>query len=48
MPDTVLLFHNMSGDPEQEFFADGITEDITTALSGASGKSFEIAGSDGG
>ena len=29
----VLLFHNMSGDPEQEFFADGITEDITTALS---------------
>jgi adenylate cyclase len=29
----VLPFVNMSGDPEQEFFADGMTEDITTALS---------------
>lgn len=29
----VLPFDNMSGDPEQEFFADGIAEDITTALS---------------
>ncbi|HJQ58995.1 MAG TPA: adenylate/guanylate cyclase domain-containing protein [Vineibacter sp.] len=29
----VLPFHNMSGDPEQEYFADGITEDIITALS---------------
>ena len=29
----VLPFNNMSGDPEQEYFADGITEDITTALS---------------
>jgi TolB-like protein len=29
----VLPFDNMSGDPEQEFFADGMTEDITTALS---------------
>jgi TolB-like protein len=29
----VLPFQNMSGDPEQEFFADGISEDITTALS---------------
>jgi len=29
----VLPFANISGDPEQEFFADGITEDITTALS---------------
>src|SRR5262249_37188578 len=29
----VLPFLNMSGDPEQEYFADGITEDITTALS---------------
>jgi adenylate cyclase len=29
----VLPFVNMSGDPEQEYFADGITEDITTALS---------------
>lgn len=29
----VLPFNNMSGDPEQEFFADGIAEDIITALS---------------
>ncbi len=29
----VLPFANMSGDPEQEFFADGITEDIITELS---------------
>lgn len=29
----VLPFVNMSGDPEQEFFADGMTEDIITALS---------------
>jgi adenylate cyclase len=29
----ILPFQNMSGDPEQEYFADGITEDITTALS---------------
>jgi len=29
----VLPFDNMSGDPDQEFFADGITEDIITALS---------------
>ena len=29
----VLPFANMSADPEQEFFADGITEDIITALS---------------
>lgn len=29
----VLAFENMSGDPEQEFFADGITGDIITALS---------------
>ena len=28
----VLPFDNMSGDPEQEFFADGITEDIITEL----------------
>ncbi len=28
----VLPFTNMSGDPEQEYFSDGITEDITTAL----------------
>ena len=29
----VLPFDNMSGDPEQEFFVDGITEDIITELS---------------
>jgi adenylate cyclase len=29
----VLPFANMSEDPDQQFFADGITEDITTALS---------------
>jgi len=32
----VLPFNNMSGDPEQEYFSDGITEDITTALSRSS------------
>ena len=30
---SVLPFANMSGDPEQEYFADGIVEDIITALS---------------
>jgi adenylate cyclase len=30
---TVLPFTNMSPDPEQEFFADGMTEDIITGLS---------------
>jgi adenylate cyclase len=29
----VLSFQNMSGDPEQEYFADGMVEDIITALS---------------
>jgi TolB-like protein len=29
----VLPFQNMSGDPDQEYFADGIVEDIITALS---------------
>ena len=29
----VLPFQNMSGDPAQEYFADGVTEDIITALS---------------
>jgi len=33
----VLTFTNMSNDPEQEFFSDGITEDIITALSRVSG-----------
>jgi len=29
----VLAFENLSGDPSQEYFSDGITEDIITALS---------------
>jgi len=29
----VLPFQNMSGDPEQEYFADGMVEDVITALS---------------
>ena len=29
----VLPFQNMSGDPDQEYFADGVVEDIITALS---------------
>lgn len=29
----VLPFTNMSGDPDQEYFADGVVEEITTALS---------------
>src|SRR5207302_9586534 len=35
----VLPFANMSGDPEQEYFSDGITEDIITDLSKVSGLS---------
>src|SRR5262249_20417138 len=47
----VLPFTNMSGDPEQEYFSDGITEDIITELSrfrdlavGARNSSFSYRG----
>ena len=33
----VLPFHNLSGEPEQELFAEGMTEDLTTDLSKVSG-----------
>ena len=33
----ILPFANLSGDPEQEFFADGLVEDIITTLSKLSG-----------
>lgn len=33
----VLAFDNLSGDPEQQYFSDGITEDIITDLSKVSG-----------
>jgi adenylate cyclase len=33
----VLPFDNMSGDPKQDFFSDGITEEIISALSRVSG-----------
>ncbi len=38
----VLPFENLSGDPEQEYLADGITDDLTTDLSRISG-SFVIS-----
>jgi TolB-like protein/class 3 adenylate cyclase/Tfp pilus assembly protein PilF len=38
----VLLFANIGGDPEQEYFADGVTESLTTDLSRISG-TFVIA-----
>jgi adenylate cyclase len=38
----VLPFANLSGDPAQDYFADGITENLTTALSRLAG-SFVIA-----
>ena len=38
----VLPFANMSGDPEQEYFVDGVTESLTTDLSRISG-AFVIA-----
>lgn len=38
----VLPFANLSGDPDQEYFADGLTEDLTTAMSRIDG-SFVIA-----
>src|SRR5208337_2084742 len=38
----VLPFENLSGDPEQEYFADGLTDDLTTDLSHIPG-SFVIA-----
>jgi TolB-like protein len=40
----VLPFKNMSGDPEQEYFVDGLVEDIIAALSKISFL-FVIAGS---
>ena len=33
----ILPFQNMSGDPEQEYFADGMVEEITTALASIPG-----------
>jgi adenylate cyclase len=33
----VLAFENMSSDPDQEYFSDGIAEDLITALSKLSG-----------
>ena len=38
----VLPFANLSGDPDQDYFADGVTENLTTDLSRIRG-SFVIA-----
>ena len=32
----ILPFQNLSGDPDQEYFADGITDDLTSSMSGRS------------
>ena len=42
LPTVVLPFVNMSSDPEQEFFSDGITEEILNSL--ASVKQLKVAG----
>jgi adenylate cyclase len=34
----ILPFQNLSGDPEQEYFADGITDDLTSGLSWLPGR----------
>ena len=39
----VLPFTNMSGDPEQEYFSDGISEDIITDLSKIAGLTGDLA-----
>jgi TolB-like protein/cytochrome c-type biogenesis protein CcmH/NrfG len=41
----VLPFANMSGDPEQEYFADGMAEDLITDLSKISGLRYVLEGS---
>ena len=43
----VLPFANLSGDPNQEYFADGITENLTTDLSGALRRAADRAREDG-
>src|SRR5262249_36849319 len=39
----VLPFHNLSGDPRQDYFTDGITDSLTTDLSRALPGSFVVA-----
>jgi TolB-like protein/Flp pilus assembly protein TadD len=43
----VLPFVNLSGDAEQTYFAEGITEDIVTDLSGITGLSVAASGASG-